>query len=46
MASEADVPNTRISNWTLATGTSPGQRQSSSSAAPIPSRRPAPEDRS
>jgi hypothetical protein len=46
MASESEAPNTRISNWTLATGTSPGQRQASAAANPIPSRAAAPEGQS
>jgi len=41
MASEGDAPDTRISNWTLATGTSPGQRQLSSPPIPNPPCRPA-----
>src|SRR5262245_44244224 len=36
MADEGDAPNTRISNWTLATGTSPGQRQPTSPQLPPP----------
>ena len=46
MASEGDAPDMRISNWTLATATSPGQRQVSPPAMPIPPRRPAPEGQS
>jgi len=38
MANE-DQSETPISNWTLATGTAPGQRQLPSPAAPIPFRR-------
>jgi hypothetical protein len=34
MASEGEAPNTRISNWTLATATCPGHREVSAAANP------------
>jgi hypothetical protein len=46
MASDADAPDTRISNWTLATATYPGQRHPSAPAMPIPSPSPGAEGQS